>query len=105
MSKADELIQLVMGKRDRAAKKIGLFTEGQAKNNSPVDTGTLKRSIMNEVQSDEQKSVVEVGSNLEYAYFVHNGTSRQKAQPFLTDAVEQNLEQIKQIIENEMKLS
>jgi HK97 gp10 family phage protein len=57
--------------------KYGLETIGQkienvAKENCPVDDGQLRASITHQITDD--LSSVEIGSNLEYAPYVHNGT-------------------------------
>ena len=51
-------------------------------------TGDLIRSISFNVDLKGQE--VTVGSNLNYAGWVHNGTSRMPARPFLRDAVLNN---------------
>jgi HK97 gp10 family phage protein len=79
----------------RALEAIGLFVEGEAKLRCPVDTGNLRGSRDHKV--DESKIGVIVGTNVEYAIFVEKGTSRQTAQPYLTPAVEENIDKIKRI--------
>lgn len=81
----------------RALTAIGLFVEGEAKLRCPVDTGNLRGSLDHKV--DESKIGVIVGTNVEYAVFVEKGTSRQKEQPYLTPAVEENKDKIKRITE------
>jgi len=51
-------------------------------------TGDLIRSIAFNVNAGAQ--LVKVGSNLNYAVFVHNGTRRMSGRPFLKDAILQN---------------
>ena len=86
-------------KKRSALRKIGLFVEGEAKLNAPVDTGILRGSIRSNV-SDEK---VIIGTDIDYALFVEKGTSRQTAQPFLTPAVEGNIGEIKRIVESEFR--
>lgn len=52
------------------------------------DTGNLIRSITFEVDADAKK--VAIGTNVDYALYVHNGTARMNARPFLTDAIMEN---------------
>ena len=75
--------------------KIGEFVEGQSKLDCPVDTGNLRNSLTNKVHNESD--YVEIGSNVEYAKYVHNGTRRMRARPFITDAAEQNLSQLENI--------
>ena len=61
--------------------------EGKAKENCPVITGTLRRSISSkaEIKGTEIKGTI--GANTEYAETVHEGTSRRTPQPFILDAI------------------
>jgi HK97 gp10 family phage protein len=84
-----------------ALEDIGLHIEGEAKEeleNSPrrIDTGNLRNSITNEVVDDEK--AVYIGTNVEYAIYVHEGTSRMEPNRFLKNAVARNKDQIKDYI-------
>jgi len=63
-----------------------IITEGPGYFRPPVDTGRLRSSMTYQV--DEQNEVVIVGSNVEYAPYVHEGTSRMTGRPFLKDSLE-----------------
>jgi len=76
-------------------KAIGLFIDGEAVLRVPVDTGNLRSSITHKVNAGN-KSVV-LGTPVEYAIFVEKGTGKSVAQPFLTPAVEDNINKIKGI--------
>lgn len=58
--------------------------EDDAKRNCPVDTGYLRSSI----KTDIDKLDVEVGTDCEYAPYVHDGTYKMPARPFLDVAAE-----------------
>lgn len=101
---------------ERFLRKAGAMVERDAKRNCPVDTGQLRSSITHEVKGD----VCAVGTNVEYAPYVHQGTGiyavngdgrptpwryqddegnwhstiGQKPQPFLTKALDQNRDEI-----------
>ena len=60
-------------------------------------TGDLIRSISFDVDLAGQKVIV--GSNLEYAQWVHNGTARMPARPFLRDAMLDNVEIWNEIVQ------
>lgn len=82
----------------RFLTEAGLHLEGEAKEeleNAPrrVDTGNLKNSIANQVAQDEE--AVYVGTNVEYAVYVHEGTTRMEANRFLKNAFERNAKQLK----------
>ena len=51
-----------------------LLVERKAKINCPVDMGPLRASIFSQVDLEEGKIIGRVGSNLEYAPYVHQGT-------------------------------
>ena len=108
----------------------GQLIENEAKRNlgngkSGVDTGILRASITHEV--NEENSSVSIGTNVEYAPYVHEGTGiynpegrktpwiyttadgktyishGQKANPFLQDAVDDNFDNIIKKFENLLK--
>ena len=66
----DLIIQDMKEKMDRSC----LVVEGEARKNCPVDQGPLKASITSETETTEEEVIGRVGSNLEYAPYVHNGT-------------------------------
>jgi len=59
------------------------------------DTGTLMRSISSQV--DFGTDTVAVGTNIEYASWVHNGTRKVEARPFIKDAVMDNVNMFNEI--------
>lgn len=59
--------------------------EAGAKRRTPVKTGRLRSSI----RTDVKKLAADIGTNTEYAPFVEFGTVKQRAQPFLFPAYEQ----------------
>lgn len=73
-----------------ALEAMGLATRRVAQPACPVDTGNLRRSHTHAVSGDH----VDVGVTAEYGGYVHNGTSRQKAQPWMKNAAEANAEAI-----------
>lgn len=83
----------------RALVTIGLVAEGYAKRLCPVRTGRLRNSITFYTDDD----TVTIGTNVEYAQFVEEGTSRKEAKPFLRPAVENHLDKYQAIVEKELK--
>lgn len=75
--------------------KATLLVERDAKLLTPVDTGTLRRSITHEFHG-KHKAVV--GSNVEYAPHVEMGTSKWNGKPFLRPALHKNLRKIKKLL-------
>lgn len=73
-----------------ALSAIGMKAEGYAKRDCPVDTGRLRNSITNEVNTSEK--AVYIGTNVEYAQYVeymddYGRSPRKTGKPhFLRDA-------------------
>lgn len=67
---------------------------GQAMDRTPVDTGTLRASIhvaeLTANGSGASAKVATGGEANEYAVYVHEGTSRMSARPFLAQALLDN---------------
>lgn len=96
----DEVLKGLSDAVERSLTRIGLEAEGYAKKECPVDTGNLRNSITNEVQSSEK--AVYIGTNVEYAAYVELGTTRTKAKPYLKPAAAEHSAVYKRIIEEEM---
>jgi HK97 gp10 family phage protein len=110
-----------------ALKQACALVERVAKENCPAETGELRNSITYEIGDKEGR----VGTNLEYAPYVHQGTgiyaangdgrkdvpwvyfderkqqwfstSGQKPQPFLQDALDTSRDEIAAIFKNAIK--
>lgn len=98
---SDEYKRQLVEQLPAALEAIGIHIEGEAKEeleNTPrrIDTGNLRNSITHEVS--ESENAVYVGTNVEYALYVHEGTSRMEANRFLTNAVDRNKDQINQYL-------
>lgn len=98
-----QLLPKAIGK---ALEKIGLLAEGHVigymTREYIVDTGRLRNSITHAVMGDE--SVV-IGTNVRYAGYVHNGTSRVKGRPYLTAPTQQHASDYREILKSEMQNS
>ncbi len=65
------------GMDDRLAssmEKACLYVEGNTKRNAPVDDGQLRQSITHDVDRNSGSIEGYVGTNVEYAPYVHQGT-------------------------------
>ena len=92
--------QLLLG-----LEAIGLEMEGYAKDNSPVDTGTLRNSITYEVVTSGEDAVY-VGTNVEYAIYVEYGEKAKHTTGqahFLRDACVDHTERYKSILEDALR--
>lgn len=79
----------------KVLQDAALIVEGNAKRRSPVRTGNLRRSITNRVEDTEAF----VGTNVEYAPYVHYGTRYSPAQPFLEEGLEDSRSEIEAMME------
>lgn len=93
----DEVIEALGTALARGLEAIGIEAESDAAALCPVDTGRLRNSITHTIESDGSAAII--GTNVSYAKHVHMGTSKQKAQPFLTDAITQNADKYRRIME------
>jgi HK97 gp10 family phage protein len=70
----------------------------------PVDTGLMRASIQSEVLRTSYglgryALKATIGCYVDYARYVHDGTSKMQARPFLTDAVAAEAGNIRRILE------
>lgn len=120
---AGQVLEMLTANMSEACLRV----ETDAKKGCPVDMGTLRASIHSEVDREESRIIGRIGSNLDYAPYVHNGTGiyaqdgtgrktpwcyevkagkykgfhwtlGQKPQPFLQNAVIKNREAISRLL-------
>lgn len=82
-----------------ALDDVGLFLAGEAADeleNPPrrVDTGNLQNSITHEVDGH----TLLVGTPVEYAVYVHEGTRYMDANHYLKNAFDRNIDQVERYI-------
>lgn len=85
----------------RALEEIGLAAEGYAKRLCPVDTGRLRNSITHVTRYGAKE--VYIGTNVEYARFVEEGTRTQKPQPYLRPAASEHQGTYRSILKNNLE--
>jgi|TARA_R100000049_G_C1935846_1_gene79708 HK97 gp10 family phage protein len=83
----------------RAIRKSGLLVERASKIRSPVDTGRMRASI----NTTFKPMIATIMPNVDYAIFVHEGTSRMRGRPFLSQGLEDVDSEINRIFEKEIK--
>lgn len=69
-----EMTEKMPSKVVECLRNACLKVEADAKNNCPKATGELRRSIQTEVNGDGQTAEGIVGTNCDYAIYVHEGT-------------------------------
>lgn len=106
---SDEVIRRIRDALPVGLEAVGQFLEGEAvieieSNPRRVDTGRLRGSIAHSLEGEGgNEPSVTVGTNVEYAIYVHDGTMRMEPNRFLTNALNNNRTKIKQYVENEIK--
>ena len=101
-SNIDKVISSLDKAQNEALKKIGMLVQAESQNKAPIDSGRLKQSITNQVNESEKS--VEVGTNVEYAEWVHDGSSKHgDGNPFIKDSVMSNIDTIKKIAGQEIE--
>lgn len=133
----DELLKDLEERKEKVLVMLGLQAEGYAKieiESEPrrVDTGRLRNSITwatlkqhsdptytsndnadavfsedGVTESQAEKDAVIIGTNVEYAFDVHEGDPEKNMKPnrFLRNAVERYADEYKRIIDEELKSS
>ena len=114
-----EVVDAMERGKEAALEAIGAKCAGYALMLAPVDTGRLKNSITWATRQTEGRmyqysdesgngytdhvgtgvpdDAVCIGTNVEYAFYQEMGTSKTPAQPFLTPAVENHMDEYKAI--------
>ncbi len=96
---ADMLVEAVQEKM-----LYGYHTpHGQPPHTEIVDTGRLFESIQAAVKRDSQNAFsVDVGTDVEYAQYVHDGTSRVESRPFIRDGVLGKQKELKELLSTDL---
>lgn len=96
---ADMLVEAVQEKM-----LYGYHTpHGRPPHTEIVDTGRLFESIQAAVKRDSQNAFsVDVGTDVEYAQYVHDGTSRVESRPFIRDGVLGKQKELKELLSTDL---
>ena len=96
---AEMLVEAVQGKILYGYSDV----HGNPPHTEIVETGALFDSIEASVSRDSQNTyTTAVGTNIPYAQYVHDGTSKLKGRAFITDAVMESQDQISSILANQL---
>lgn len=98
-SNLEEVLSAVDSQTGAYLVAAGALIQSAAADNSPVRTGALRSSWTVEVESQDNGGTVTIGVPMDklkgnYAHYVEGGTSRQKAQHMLLNAVNENMGQL-----------
>ena len=105
-SNLDEVLDAFVSAEDRILLDIGTIVQDDAATNSPVRTGTLRKSWTVEVNQPEHYVKIGVPEDdpaAAYAVYVENGTSKQPARHMLRDAVNNRKSEFPQIAKIDMQ--
>lgn len=92
-----EQVEAAMNKAiAKALTMIGLKAEDNAKAICPVDTGRLRNSITNAIDTEE--NAVYIGTNVEYGPYIELGTSRRHPHPYLKPAAADHADEYRAIL-------
>lgn len=87
---------------ERFLIKAGMVVKSSGKANAPIDKGYLEGSISSNV--DKLRNEVEIGPNVEYDIYQEFGTRYMRAQPYMLPALEDNVDNIRDIFIREIDL-
>lgn len=79
-------------------EKSAFLVERESKIKTPVDTGRLRASIFTTLRP----LVATVMPKTNYAVFVHEGTTRMRARPYMTEGLEAAMSEIKRVMNDEI---
>ena len=85
-------------------KEVVLQVENKSKGECPVRTGHLRRSIDSKVETQNEVVTGTISANTNYAAAVHEGTSKQQANPFILRAIKQSGDLIKRELSTAVKV-
>lgn len=86
-SALDSLLVSISGDVSRFMLRLGIQVQSSARRKCPVDTGRLRSSIGVTQKATSAGAITSIGTNVEYALYVHEGTRFQHGRPFLRDAL------------------
>lgn len=95
-----KVLAMIQTNGDRALTAMGIEAVGSIKGQfnkyprPPYKTGDLYRSISSAKSSD---TTIDVGTNIEYATYVHEGTSKMAGRPYIKDGINGNVDRIKKV--------
>lgn len=100
----EEVLSALDAAIDVGLEGIGIKASGYAAlnleaNPRRIDTGNLRNSITYKVQD----RAAYIGTNVSYAIYVHDGTSRMEPNRFLTNAAQDHMDEYKAIIQTALE--
>lgn len=100
---AQEVLNSLTAGLEQAMIKISTTAGRYAMQDCPVDTGRLRASITSDGGHDDGGHYAQVGSNVEYAPYVELGARGRAPVHFLTNSIQEHLDEYKQVIIETLK--
>lgn len=86
--------------RREALQEVGQYLKPKIQQDCPVDTGNLRASTdYRTVEEGTSKTVLHIGTNVEYALAVHEGTWKMRPRRYIYNTCIRSISNIKNIIE------
>jgi HK97 gp10 family phage protein len=101
-SNLNNVLHALDAAEQRALTAVGEFCRSESQVRSPVKTGALRDS--NDYSVNHTEKSVRIGNNIEYGVFVHEGGYHRHQNPWLENAVMENVSRIKSLISEMMRL-
>ena len=96
----EQVASAITSALEAALEEIGLVAEGYAKKLCPVDTGRLRNSITHVLASED---TVVIGTNVEYAPYVHEGARGRAGVPFLRNAAQNHTTEYRNVLKKHLQ--
>ena len=84
-------------------KKMGLFLVAESKRRCPVDKGQLRGSIQYILSKAVGNNYLTIGATALHGIFVHEGTRKMRARPFIKNAIMENISRLKTVAQEEYR--
>ena len=84
-------------------KKMGLFLVPESKKRCPVDKGQLRGSIQYILSKAVGNNYLTIGATALHGIFVHEGTRKMRARPFIKNAILENISRLKTVAQEEYR--
>lgn len=95
---SDEILAMKSEAVLKAMRAISMKAEGYAKksltDSGAVDTGRLRGSVTGEYDGNG----VQVGTNVEYAFYVEEGTYKMRARPYIRPSIADHVQEYQEIL-------
>lgn len=107
LSNLNKAILKIEGRTQSGLNRAGVLIKEDSIKKTPVDTGNLKSSHYLQPLISKTGPAIEIGTLADYSIYVHENLEARHTvgeAKFLEKAIKQNIDRIKQIIKDNVKL-